>query len=366
MSGLNRPHAVAPQKETARVILAVKNFAAVRGVCHIGLGVTALNTMKVLRDQGFFVESWAAQTAKELEAQLDQATGRHDNALGGKHQYIPITHVIVSAPSWVQPADFEHLCLKYPDIEFVQLNHSGCAFLSIDKYGIQNIKKATELQLSMHNFRVAGNNRRFTDWVDRGLGSDCLYLPNLYDVKSFVPLRHQPIGDTLRIGSFGASRPWKNQLTAAEASVQLARQMGLKLELYINSKRPDGGERMIESRQELFCGLRDAKLIEVPWERWPLFRQTVGHMHLLISPSFDETYNVCTADGIAQGVCSVTASSIEWTPRRWWSVPEDPSDLVRVAIYLLHDKNAIVDGRNSLTQFTKTGVGHWHEYLTTP
>lgn len=36
-----RPHHIDPSQETVRVVLAVKNFAAIKGVCHIGLGVTA-------------------------------------------------------------------------------------------------------------------------------------------------------------------------------------------------------------------------------------------------------------------------------------------------------------------------------------
>jgi hypothetical protein len=357
-----RPHAVNPEKSTVRVILAIKNFAAIQGVCHIGLGVTALNTMKVLQRNGVFVESWATQTYKELAAKLLVAE-RDRTGTTSQYAHIPITHVIVSAPSWIQPEDFQELALTYPHIEFVQLNHSGCAFLSIDKYGIRNIKAATELQLALHNFRIAGNNSRFTNWVARGLNSPCLHLPNLYDTESFLPVAHQELGDTLRIGSFGASRPWKNQLTASEAAVQLARTTGRKLEFYVNSKRPDGGERMIESREELFDGLRDAKLIYVPWERWPKFRQTVGHMHLLFQPSFDETFNVVTADGIAVGVPTVAASSIEWTPRTWWAIPEDPSSLVSVGLALLHDKNAINEARRLLIDYVDSGVRMWERYL---
>ena len=49
---LPRPHHVNPTIESVRVVLAVKNFANIPGVCHIGLGVTATNTHKVLRRNG--------------------------------------------------------------------------------------------------------------------------------------------------------------------------------------------------------------------------------------------------------------------------------------------------------------------------
>jgi len=42
----------------------------------------------------------------------------------------PITHVIgCLRPPWILPDQFLYLAIAYPDITFVQLNHSGCAYL---------------------------------------------------------------------------------------------------------------------------------------------------------------------------------------------------------------------------------------------
>ncbi len=347
-------HHIAPRKDTIRVVQAVKNFAAIRGVCHIGLGVTATNNLKVLRKAGIHAEAWATQTAKELVDKLRADTGFP----------LPISHVIVSAPSWVQPLEFKAMCLEFPNIEFVMLNHSGLAYLSIDKFGIRNIRACIDLEQELHNFRVGWNNPRGFEWARKTFSYRGLELTNLYDTSSFVhPYTHKPVSGVIRIGSFGASRPWKNQLTAAEGAVQLARQLGVNLELYVNSKRPDGGERMIESRGELFDNLRGCKIIEVPWEPWPRFRNTCAHMHLLFSPSFDETFNVVTADGIAAGVASVTAPSLEWTPRDWWCETEDPGSIVSVALHLLHDHHAVDRGRDHLKNYVRHGLHLWLDYL---
>lgn len=354
-----RPHHLDPARHTVRVIHAVKNFAAIQGVCHIGLGVTATNCVKVLRKAGYFAEAWATQTAFELEQHLAK-----DEQHILKHGGVPPSHVIISAPSWVQPEDFARMAIRWPEIIFVQLNHSGCAFLSIDKFGIKNIREVSHLEMSLPNVMVAGNNMRFVTWVNRTIGK-CLHLPNLYDTSSFVhpyPTKRD-YGHTIRIGSFGASRPWKNQLTAAEGMLELAKTLGVNLELYVNSKRPDGGERMIESRAELFDGFPGAKLIEVPWLLWPKFRKVVSHMHLLVQPSFDETFNVVTADGIAEGVASVTSESIEWTPKSWWAETANPSDLARTGMYLLNDPYAVEDGRRSLTKYAQDGLNNWKDFL---
>jgi hypothetical protein len=67
-----RPHNVAPTVESVRVVLAIKNFAATPGVCDIGLGVIALNTMRVLCRNGIDCQAWSAQTAKELYLPQDK------------------------------------------------------------------------------------------------------------------------------------------------------------------------------------------------------------------------------------------------------------------------------------------------------
>jgi hypothetical protein len=350
----HRPHNVHSRLHTIRVILAVRNFSKIPGVCHIGLGVTALNTQKVLRRHGVHAESWATQTVQELRDKLSKSS-RFPR---------PVTHVIISSPAWVQPPEFEQLLVDFPEIEFVQLSHSGLGYLSIDKFGIRNIRAAIALEHQHCNMRVAGNNPRFQKWVTRTFGLNCLLLPNLYDTHSFVDrIPKHTIGGTIRVGSFGAGRPWKNQLTAAEGAVELAHRLGVNLELYVNSKRPDGGERMIESRKELFDDLEGAKIVDVPWQPWPRFRKTVRNMHLVLQPSYDETFNVVTADGIAEGTPVVTAPSIEWSPQSWWCEPSDPSSIAKVGIRLMFDPHAIQDGREHLRRYVRNGVRLWLDYL---
>jgi glycosyltransferase involved in cell wall biosynthesis len=357
-----RPHHLSPSKLTARVIFFAKNFGG-PGISNIGLGVTNMNNVKVLMRDGYYAEIWSGQTAAEVDQQIAAAIA-HSVATG---TVLP-SHVIINSPSWLTTKEFEGLATKYPNIVFVLQNHTGTAYLSIDRNneesGILANKKVMALERLMANVRLSGNNARFVQWISRAYRCPCLLLPNLYDPESFVspfPV-NRPVTDTLRIGNFGAPRPWKNQLTAAEAGVQMARQLGLKLEFYINSRR--GYEKQLcQSRIDLFVGEKDLKLIEVPWESWPQFRQTIAHMHILFQPSFDETFNVVTADGIAMGVPSVVSECIEWTPRSWWASTCDPSDLVKVGINLLHDTHAIEDARNLLKQYVKIGLENWRDFL---
>lgn len=363
LNDFSRPHDVLPSLESARVVLAIKNFAAIPGVCHIGLGVTALNTMKVLRRHGMHIEAWSIPGHKEKGKEFREL--RDKLTKSQEMDSRPVTHVLVSAPSWIQPNEFYELALIFQNVTFVQLNHSGCAYLSIDKYGIRNIREIASYSESTHNIKVAANNERVAKFIDTSFGVKSLYLPNLYDTESFVDVSvpHRQCG-TLRIGSFGASRPWKNQLCAAEAAVMIGRKMGCLVELFVNSKRPDGGERMIEARDELFNMLPHAKIVNVPWLPWPAFRDLTSTMHLLIQPSFDETFNVCTADGIAEGVPSVTTSALEWTPRSWWAHAEDPNNIAEVGIGLMNNATmAIRDGRHTLRRYVEHGTRRWLDFV---
>lgn len=356
MNQVSRPHHLAPKKETARVILTVKNFAAIKGVCHIGLAITATNTMKVLRRDGYFAEVWRTQTSAEIHRQLLAAEKDTTKP--------PVTHVVISAP-WIRGPRLHQFTVDFPHVEFVLLNHSGCAFLSMDGNGLCTNYDAIGLELASHNFRVACNNPRVNNWMRDGLGAKGLLLPNLYDAQSFIqpPPPHWSHGDVLRIGSFGATRPWKNQLVAMEAAIQLGRQLGVDVELYVNSGRLDGGSRMFNERKLLCDRIKGFRLVDVPWEIWPEFRRTIAKMHMLLQPSFDETFNVVTADGIAEGIPSVVTSSIEWAPREWMATAEDPATLVKVALYLLSDRRAVEYGRDALSTYAQNGLERWRDYL---
>jgi glycosyltransferase involved in cell wall biosynthesis len=353
----NRPHNVNPALGTLRVVMATKNWSNVPGVCSVGLSVTAGNTMKVLRRAGVHAESWQLQDVPALYKRLEAHA----------HDKNPITHVITSAPSWLQPLHFIELAHLYPETEFVQNNHTGTAYLSIDKFGIKNIRATIDLERDLHNVRVSWNNPRGRDFSVNAFQGGDLLLPNLYDTDTFVPISPARVHpDPIKIGSFGASRPWKNLLSAAEGAVEIAERLGVGLEYYVNSGRDEnqwGGKRMIESRRELFDGMANKKIVEVPWAPWPKFRRIVRTMDLLINPSFDETFCVVTADGIAEGVPSVCTGAMEWTPTNWHAEPWDPTDIMRVGMGLLHDPHTVSDARTMLQRFVTHGTHLWINYL---
>jgi glycosyltransferase involved in cell wall biosynthesis len=352
---VRRPHHVAPDMSSIRVIFVIHTKVPKQPGSDSGLGITINCTMRVLRKYGIHAEGWSIQTVEQLFHRLEKDQWSSNR---------PITHVVVNTTNFVTPVQFGELAQRWFDIEFVMLCHTGLAYLSIDDNGPQRIRGLLHLERSAHNIKVAGNNPRF-EWF--GIyGVEPLLLPNLYDTDTFVELvGNRQDHDPLRIGSFGENRPWKNQSVAAMAAMSIARKMGVQLELYVNADRWPQSMPLSRAREELLANLPWAKLKRVHWAPWSHFREIVSTMDILLNPSFDETFCMVCADGIAEGVPGVVTGALEWAPRSWQATqPEDPASIANIGLAMLHNRaSAVADGRKALRSFVKQGTGLWLEYL---
>ena len=187
------------------VVLAYKNFAANRNISHIGLGVAAINTAKVLRRENIKTDVSPILNAADLRQKLNSA---------------PAKHVIVSAP-WIPTADLQALSNGFPDTHFAVNCHSNVGFLQADRNGVKLMREVMELKTGTSNVHMAGNSRRFCSWVKSAFGVPCAYLPNLYYLDGYQARQMPWRGGTLRIGVFGATRPLKNLMSAAGAALEI-------------------------------------------------------------------------------------------------------------------------------------------------
>jgi hypothetical protein len=174
-----------------RLVLAYKNFAAQQNISHIGLGVSALNSCKVLRRAGIVTDVWPIVSAKDLSNRL---------------QRDPATHVVISAP-WMPSLDTQALVLANSSTRFAVNCHSNVGFLQADTNGVRLVRAAMDLEMASHNFHLGGNSQRFCNWIHSAYTRPCIYLPNLYYLEA-TSLPYRPLfnGGTLRIGAFGATR----------------------------------------------------------------------------------------------------------------------------------------------------------------
>jgi hypothetical protein len=329
------------------VAIVYKNFAAFRNISHIGLGVSAINTAKVLRREGVHAEVWPIVNADDLRKRLGLSE---------------VKQVIISAP-WIPSLELQALSADYPNVQFAVNCHSNVGFLQADSNGVRLVRETMELELGTHNVHLAGNSRRFCAWIHAAFGAPCAYLPNLYWIESDLAWQRSPFAhSTLRIGLFGATRPLKNLLSAAGAALEISRSLRVGLELWLSTGRAEGSHNnIIAAMQEMFRGLPQVELVMNGWQPWPKFRRVVGHMHLLLQPSYTESFNVVTADGVAEGVPSVVSNAIDWAPAHWKADVDDVIDIARVGRHLLLDPRAAHDGLHALRAYVADGLRAYQE-----
>jgi len=80
---------------------------------------------------------------------------------------------------------------------------------------------------------------------------------------------------------------------------------------------------VVEAVRQMLHGVPNVKLVENGWQTWPQFRQTVRHMHLLLQPSYTESFNVVTADGVAEGVTQRGFRCHRLAPQSWKAPVDD-------------------------------------------
>ena len=330
------------------VILAYKNFAANRNISHIGLGVAAINTAKVLRREGIQTDVWPIVSSADLRSRLRAA---------------PANDVIISAP-WIPALEMQSLSTEFPNTQFTITCHSNVGFLQADRNGMRLVREMMELELATANVHLAGNSRRFCYWIRTAFGAPCVYLPNLYWIES-DPVWRQPFsGGTLRIGTFGATRPLKNLMSAAGAALEISRTLRVPLELWLSAGRAEGGgESILAAVKEMLSGLPNVTLVLNGWQSWSSFRRTVAHMHLLLQPSYTESFNMVTADGIAEGVPSVVSNAIDWAPHDWRADVDDVINIACIGRRLLFDHRAAQDGMQALKDYVSDGVLSYQRFL---
>lgn len=334
-----------------KLMLCPLNYAGWSQVSHTGLGVSALNTAKTLRAAGINAIVRPVKDLADLKAKIAME--------------LP-THVVINA-LWMPTNDLAGLVHLMPHIAFAVLCHSNIAFLQVEARGIGLLRDAVDLETaSMGNFTVAANSRSAVRGVQDAWECMATYLPNLYYLDATVRAqRPKWSGGTLRIGAFGALRPLKNPTGSAFAALAIASNLGANLEFHINVGRNDGGwaDRLVKSVDAIFAGLPNAKVIKNPWSPWADFRRLVRHMHLLLQPSFTESFNVVTADGVAEGVASVVSDVIEWAPTWWQAPPDNTEAIARTGRALLSDSHTGVDGVAALAAHNADGLNQWTAWL---
>lgn len=341
-------------RDRLRLLIVYKNFSKDCDVSHIGMGVTAAYTAKTLCAHGYDAEARPVHGADDLSAFLAAESQNHR----------PVTHVVICA-QWIDARSMAKMVRAFSDVRFALNCHSNVSFLQAEPQAITLLRHAIELEMCVPNFRASCNNVRLQQALERMYRRPITHLPNLYYLDRAPLPRPVWNGGPLRIGCFGSLRIYKNFSVAVAAGIELANDLGTTAEIWINSGRSDGAGNVVHRTAVAWTrGVPNITLRELPWASWPEFKSIIGTMNILMQPSFTETFNNVTADGIAEGVCSVVGDSIEWCPSYWKANVDDAGAVAGTARRLLTDPHAPQEGYKALERYVAHGLKYWQEFLT--
>lgn len=322
---------------------------------HSGIGISCLNTSKTLSQHGYNSEVWPIAGGDDLWAQLyrDRQSGRD-----------PITHVVIGA--LFIPTDYvARLAFNYPDTKFVINSHSNVGFLQSEPAAITKFRETIDLQTESRNVFAGGNSARFVRSMQVAYGH-CLLLPNLYYLSGneSSAASHWKSGSHLRVGCFGASRVQKNFSTAIVAAICAANQLQVPIEIWINTGRDDSNGNVVYRAAKAWTeGTPNVTLKELPWAEWAKFRTQLKALHMLVQPSYSETFSQVAADACAAGIPTIAGPAIEWLPYSWQADPDDALSIAEKMRQVLHDPFAAQIGMQALRDRNEASLPFWRGFL---
>ncbi len=340
-----------PKLSKLHVLIIYRNFLkGSNNFCHVGLGVNALHTTKVLRKNKIRTDLFGVWTPEDV----DEILKNNPTA----------THCLIEAP-WISAEKINNLLIKYPNVHFIVRSHSQIGFLQVEAGAIKIIRDLLSLQDIVLNLTFASNTERLTTFIQQVYHGNCLYLPNLYDLQRIHRAPHIPHDHRLlRISSFGAMRLLKNHTTAAAAAMMIADSRGCDLEFWISADREENGKGVVQSLGNMFNNVPGMKLVESPWQNWGDFRRLVSSMDLSMQVSMTETFNIVTCDAIAENVPVIGSPAIEWLPEHCQVDTDKVEDIARVGSMELSDRHTADRNLKKLSSYLDDSIDVWMKYLS--
>lgn len=334
-----------------RVGLVFKDFACwLLDTSSVGLNVAGYTTAQVLREHGIETVVFPVRHNVDLVEAINRYNEIHER---------PLTHIVISAP-WLSVFDLQNIVSNFKNIKFAVLSHSNVGFLQADAGGVELLRAYQDLADQYPNLLVGGNSLRFVEWLRQSYNRPAIYLPNLYPLRNAQLVQRYQGQSPLRIGAFGAVRPYKNFMTAAAAALLIQTALDIPVEFHMS----DGGEgdqgRVMPAIEAMLRNTQ-VTLVKHPWMYWNSFIQLIGSMDLLIQVSYTESFNLITADGILAGVASVVSSVVRWAPDEWKADSDDAIDVAAVGLALLSKSTDV--GIKALTRSNERGILKWFQFL---
>jgi glycosyltransferase involved in cell wall biosynthesis len=163
--------------------------------------------------------------------------------------------------------------------------------------------------------------------------------------------------------ALGAVRPQKNFMTAAASAIAIQKMLGVPVDFHMSTGGEGDGGDVARAIRQMCLGIPNFRLHKHHWQPWEEFIETLKTMDLLLQPSYTESFNMITADGILVGVPSVVSRAIAWAPEDWKADSDDALDIARTGVRLLQDSQAIERGLHAIRRQNEYGIKHWKRYI---
>lgn len=272
-------------------------------------------------------------------------------------------YVIIEA-LWVVPEKFEVLTKLHPKVKWIIRLHSEIPFLANEGIAMDWLYK----YIKYKNVHIATNSEDAYEILDKLLGNKKLYyLPNYYPLsKKNVDIPNTKNKHIVHIGCFGAIRPMKNQLEQAIAAIEFANKIDKTLHFHINTERIEGrGEPILNNIRALFNNNHRHKLVEYSWLDHREFIKIVKKMDIGMQVSFSETFNIVTADFVANNIPVVVSPEVSWVSKFFKADPNSNSDIVKKLLFVWKSKILKLKTLNlwGLKKYNKDSVRVWLNYF---
>jgi hypothetical protein len=274
---------------------------------------------------------------------------------------------------WVLPGKFEELKKHHPKLPFIVRVHSEIPFLSTEGEAVNRIYG----YLKLDNVSVAFNSLN-TYYNFSDCSSKVLYLPNIYSHMDRERITRGEFWNyflnrkkfkyrcsQINIGCFGAIRPLKNQLLQAFAAVAFGDKHNVSVSFFINATRVEqGGESTLKNIRALFANNPKHSLVEVPWLERGEFLDFVSWMDVGMQLSFNESFNIVTADFVNMRIPIIVSSAIDWMPLETQVDSELTCAIVRKLENALTYKSYFVKKSvNTLDKYNKEALKVWRDAI---
>lgn len=284
------------------------------------------------------------------------------------HLYKP--NICIIEAIWVTSEKMAELSKLHPKVTFIIRVHSRTTFLANEGVAIDRIKGYNKIKNVFVSFNHPVTNSEFN-----AIGIQSIYLPNIYEVipesescleriLDFLWPKHRRKKKIINIGCFGAIRPMKNHLLQAIGAIRYGEENNKKIRFHINSSRTEQkGENVLKNLRSLFKDSRH-ELVEHQWMEHQDFLNLVSKMDIGLQVSLSESFNIVTADFVAQKVPVIVSEEISWVDDICKFKTNDSKTIAeKIKEFLKTPKKVINKNLDAINKYEKHALNTWKEFL---